>query len=917
MKLSRHLLIVLLCSLIGFSTLRAQTFKVLNDSCEQLITIDDYPQALQACGLAIDKGYSEQVPDSMLMLPRFYLAFALRSLGQREAAVEIMEQLASEILATKGCCDDLVAIYDQLVATYSELNDPKRKLEKMEATIACETSLHGDSSDFMITYYYLCADDYIITGDYAKSIQYFERAIELYPHFYPDYRNDATYARFLVEYASPLNSVGKTAKAFVLLDTAWAIIQRAPQDETTLNIKNDILQLRVWFYDGIGDAEHAVDAVLQQIEQGEGMNMQTRANSLVSAALYLINFDIKYGTNVARENNFLDILHNILTVYDSLPPDPIYMSNAYVAIGNYYQVEQIPDSVLHYFRKSSNLIAAAYGKQNVIYLNSLVTQSNYTLLNGDIISAGKILDTVYNLAESFLKSNFLFLSESEQEAVLNDYIPLMNKRNAFYATHLHTFNDVEVALFNSSLFIKGLLLQNITGLRTAVINTGKTDLITLFNEWTNIKTKIAANTVNNKPIPEELTQLAESLEKKILQSKTLSRTINTSTTVRDISQALEKNSAVIDFMHIISDNDDAYYALVLTSGSHKPQCIRVCVADTLSTILERMPGEREAEYIGRLYTIPDKNFPEDNNYFLGTQLYQLLWEPIRDVLGNVSHLYICADGQLHTIAFHALNDSEGVPLTEHTLITYVNSSRDILHISSDVHPDPVLLVGGLNYSRPNFDPYWRYLPGTLNEIESVESKLNVHNIRFTDYRSDHATESALIPLNTYYESMHFATHGFAFPAFTDTILPEYGIHFQTSSDPLTRCGLVLSGGDIGWMQQDIQSGIDNILTGNEIANLDLTHTKLVVLSACETSGGDLRGSEGVYGLQRAFRIAGAGALVISLWQVPDQYTTELMQYFYDAYLNGNAPDVALRMAQRNMQKKSQTYYWAAFKCIQG
>ncbi len=132
-----------------------------------------------------------------------------------------------------------------------------------------------------------------------------------------------------------------------------------------------------------------------------------------------------------------------------------------------------------------------------------------------------------------------------------------------------------------------------------------------------------------------------------------------------------------------------------------------------------------------------------------------------------------------------------------------------------------------------------------------------------------------------------------------------------------RSGLVLAGGNLTWRGEEPAAGReDGILTAYEIAQLDLSSTEIVVLSACETGLGDVEGSEGVIGLQRAFRLAGVKQMVMSLWRVPDEATTKLMTLFYNNWLSGQSPHEALRKAQLKMKQEYSPFYWAAFVVVE-
>ncbi|MDE5713297.1 MAG: CHAT domain-containing protein, partial [Muribaculaceae bacterium] len=150
--------------------------------------------------------------------------------------------------------------------------------------------------------------------------------------------------------------------------------------------------------------------------------------------------------------------------------------------------------------------------------------------------------------------------------------------------------------------------------------------------------------------------------------------------------------------------------------------------------------------------------------------------------------------------------------------------------------------------------------------------------------------------------LHISTHGF----FHDS---------GTFTNPMQNSGLLFANSQKYWMSDSLASSIndaDGILRANEIAKLDLNGCRLVVLSACQTGLGEYN-SEGVYGLQRAFKLAGAQSILMSLWSVDDKATAELMTEFYRGLIAGQEPDEALVNAQRTLRAEGYSQdKWAAF-----
>jgi CHAT domain-containing protein len=158
--------------------------------------------------------------------------------------------------------------------------------------------------------------------------------------------------------------------------------------------------------------------------------------------------------------------------------------------------------------------------------------------------------------------------------------------------------------------------------------------------------------------------------------------------------------------------------------------------------------------------------------------------------------------------------------------------------------------------------------------------------------------------------LHFATHGFSFnkPSIPSSIKEN----FYTDNTLLTS-GLLFAGGNNFWGTNNISlDKEDGILNAFEISGLDFSNTKLVVMSACQTALGEIKGSEGVFGLQRAFKMAGAEYIIASLWKVPDAETAEMMILFYENLAKNESIEDAFRNAQLLMRKKYPPYYWAGF-----
>jgi len=316
--------------------------------------------------------------------------------------------------------------------------------------------------------------------------------------------------------------------------------------------------------------------------------------------------------------------------------------------------------------------------------------------------------------------------------------------------------------------------------------------------------------------------------------------------------------------------------------------------------------------------------------------------PVRAQAGTPARLLISPAGDLNLIPFEALVDEHRKFLVERYSISYLTTGRDLLRLQNrrTSHSAPMVVANPLFGESPsaalvaqadarrsitNADSlaqiYFAPLPATEQEARAIQ--VSFPNAQVVTGSA--ATKAALQQVDAP-EILHIATHGFFLEDTVDptatkaeeksrstastkasaaSTVPDLG-----TQNPLLRAGLALSGANI-----TKDGNADGILTGLEAANLNLWGTKLVTLSACETGVGKVQGGEGVYGLRRAFFLAGTETLVMSLWEVSDRVTRDMMTSYYAGLHRGLGRGEALRQAELEMLKRKDRqhpFYWASF-----
>jgi CHAT domain-containing protein len=319
---------------------------------------------------------------------------------------------------------------------------------------------------------------------------------------------------------------------------------------------------------------------------------------------------------------------------------------------------------------------------------------------------------------------------------------------------------------------------------------------------------------------------------------------------------------------------------------------------------------------------------------------------LQSLVADDKRMLVSPDGQLNLIPFEALLDGQGRYLVERFSITYLPTGRDLLRmqVPRESKSAPLLVadpsfgepVGTMIARAPGTkgrlsrstsarrsittgedlsSMYFAPLGGTAQEARTIKSLFPEAQVLTGQLATKAALKQVEAP-----RLLHIATHGFfLLDPENSTALesPKTGVNgTRTTSagarleNPLLRSGLALAGANLNKGASD-----DGILTALEASNLNLWGTKLVTLSACDTGVGEVRNGEGVYGLRRAFFLAGTESLVMSLWPVSDYVTRELMTDYYSGLKRGFGRGEALRLAQLAMLKRKgrqHPFYWASF-----
>lgn len=940
----------------------------LNNLAELYQAMGQYEQAEPFYRQALSiyrKTLGEEHPATAIGLDS--LAMLYKVMGRYAEAEPLLQQALGLLRKTLGEQHRETAdAMNDLAMLYEAMGKYEQAEPLLQQALAVYRQVLGEEHADTATGLNNLAGLYQVMGKYALAEPLYQQALTIRRRMLGEQHPDTAIG--LNNLAELYQAMGNYTQAESCYQQALAIRHKAfgeqhPDTAESLNTLGELYMAMGNYAQAEPMLQHGL-AIRRQVL---GEQHRETARSLSDLAL-LYQILGKYADAAPLLQQGLAIRRQVLG--EQHPETAVSLNNLAVlnqAMGNYAEAERLYQQALTIYRQ-------ALGEQHPETARSLTNLAILYTAMGRTGEAWMLLQQAVAITDHMLGMIFSISSERERQMYLT---MLQGERDVVLSLVVKAFGHdrgaVQAAL-DLVLRRKGIGAEALAVQRDAVLSGRYPALQPQLEVWRALRVQLAEQTLAGPGAegPATHRQQLERLESAKEQVETeLAHQIpelNLEQRLRAangqaIAAALPGGSVLVEFIRFNAYNfavietrgeqrwnPARYLALVVPAGaSEAVQMIDLGAAADIDRLIAQVRWQLSGDVMnGDTRHMRPGRLPEEGVARAASFLSRQLVAPLAESLHGCTHVFLAPDGDLARLPFEVLPVEEGQRIIDMYAISYLSVGRDILRLnaSGPGHSEAPLVLAAPNFDlawvqpdperasrreRPHrsrdldsqaihFDP----LPGTQGEGKQIGALLQV-----PPQLGDQAVEGQLRPGHSP-AILHLATHGFFLPnqqADWNQMLETAGGGSQASriglrligpgmENPMMRSGLALAGANT-WLRGGTlppEAG-DAILTAEEVAGLDLLDTELVVLSACETGLGENLTGEGVFGLRRAFMLAGVKTLVMSLWKVPDRQTQELMVEFYRQLLAGQGRAEALRAAQLTMKAKySNPYYWGAFIC---
>lgn len=589
-------------------------------------------------------------------------------------------------------------------------------------------------------------------------------------------------------------------------------------------------------------------------------------------------------------------------------------------LGNYAESEQ-------YYRKYAEYTKALYGEKSQEHINAQIYLANAEGFARNVTYGCNDYTAAVLQLKALMKQRIPYISSTEREGLWNPLSSLFTMMTPYALEAKQTQTAFTKNCYDALVMSKSFLLESERSMYDVIKRMGTPEDMHNYTTLASMKNQVKAWEKDYNANADSILSVSRKVSRLENLLANRCKEYSDGTDFMDVDYdtvklALGQNEVLIDFTDYISQTQGRMYAAyIINKVQDYPQ-------------LKSLFTERQIDSLGIVR--PDMFYDKDYAH----DVLQLLWEPLKTNIPVGTTIYYVPSQLLFQISLESLPLADGTLLGNHYNFVRLSSARELVKMKSKSNSNKAntaVLYGGLQYDLETTamaedskkynlsnllalrgeiargDSVFHDLQGTKEEILKIEDLLKSNKWQVSSYMGKNGTEESF--LNMHGKSpklLHLATHGFYYtPNRAENV--DY---LKGYTDAMSLSGLVLSGGNAAWLGKPLPKGVlGGILSANDIARLDLSNTDMVVLSACQTGQGKAT-SEGLYGLQRAFKKAGVGTIVMSLWSVSDKTTSEFMTTFYERLADKNNAwnkRKAFEEAKEIIRKKHpDPFHWAAF-----
>lgn len=671
-------------------------------------------------------------------------------------------------------------------------------------------------------------------------------------------------------------------------------------------------------------------------EQAEGIAIEMFSDYHMAMALHTIAQSYE---SVGKDDEALKHYYGVvkmLTEYAN-PCSDVTLSNCLLyntlfEIGNLTKNKDPKESI----RVLSDAVSLLNNKKNdeMFFLESALLARAIAKSNtGDFEGKERDCKIVLNLILEEAKKRLPFIDKELRE---NYWVEVSKQLRRIVAqVDEYSSPSFRVAVYDAILMAKGFLLSSEKAEKKAIYNEEPLrEYISLYKEQEEYEaSKLPWGTQTENSAGKYVEHYMKTMKLQMATNGVIEKYYDfMHIRFEDVTEVLNENDVVLDYYdYPLEDDDQQYVAFVYRKGMKAPDFMKVCKESDLQKVYQEVAANKYDDgtpfHISEAYNATRKYSAQLGNLILNGVLKCI--EPSQN-----SRICFVPSGSLHKIPVESLIAEDG---TETTVTDLYSNFTRISHVRTLITPDDsdlngIALFGGLNYGEDNSeeshargyiigmddrDPTplapWGKLKQTLPEVKNISFLWQMTKGGGSEIYTelDGTPEKFKEVSEKGCSVLHLATHGFFETMNSKINIPG----LQGAFRPMDLTGLVMSNGNEGWLHGNNMHH-DGILTATDISKIDLSRTKLVVLSACYTGEGVVR-SDGVFGLQRAFKKAGAGSLVMSLWNESDEVGSQFMSMFYSHILSENIDrKKAFRLTKEEIRRRfPHPLFWANFIMI--